>query len=103
AGGFEQGILPRSDLDVRAGQAVAQSGVTPWVGNNGQLSAVQDGELGEASGVRAAGEGDDLIVRRVATDQVERVLTDRAGGPQHGNPSRQPDRPGFDLDAERCE
>ena len=57
AGGFEQGVLPCPDLDVGAGQAFAQSGVASWVGNHGQLSAMQDGELGETSDVLAAGEG----------------------------------------------
>ncbi len=63
---------------------------------------MQNGELGQTSGVASAGQRDHLIGRWVAADEIERALADRAGGAEDGNAAR-PHGMRLDLDGERCE
>jgi len=70
ARGFEQRRLACANLDVSPRKRRAQGAVCFEVGDNCKLGAVQDGELGETSGVVAAGEGDDVVGRGVPADQV---------------------------------
>ena len=41
-----------------------------------------DGHLGETLDVFSARESDDVITLRIAPNEIERALTDRAGGPK---------------------
>ena len=103
ARGLEQRLLPCPDLDAGAGKRCAQSGVALRIGDHGKLGAMQDGELGEASGVLAAGQRDDPIgrgsrpIRSSVLSPIEPVA-----------PRTEMRRGGLtalrlDLDAERCE
>src|SRR5262249_53244254 len=68
-----------SPLDASAGERSAKCRVAGWLRNHGELSAMQNGELGEPRGIVATSQSHNLMSPWIATDEVERALADGAG------------------------
>ncbi len=99
---FDQRRFPRRGLDSRAGERRFEVGMATLIGDHREPGLMQDRELGEAVRVAASGQRDDLVRIRIAADEIERALPDRAGRAENGDAAAAR-RPRGNLDAHRCQ
>jgi hypothetical protein len=83
-GSGHDGRLAGGDLDAGPGQQLLEFGVVGRIADNGKLGTCVDGCLGQFCNAALRRERHDLKRSRVARDEVERALADRAGGAEDG-------------------
>ena len=102
--GFDQRIGAGRGFDASAGESGTKVAVATLVGDDRKLGPMLHGKLGEAPGIAASGQGNDRVRCRIAADEIERVLADRASGAEYRDAPRtrhrrsQPD--GFGMHGE---